>query len=206
MLPEATDLPEPGTWTIDPGHSTIGAVARHLMFTKVRGQFRTFEGAIHVEREIENSWAELEIDSASIDTGNPDRDGHLKSADFLDVERYPKLTFRSTHVERTGGNTLRVTGDLTIRDVTRSVDLDVTYEGLMPDPWGGTRAGFELSGKLDRDAFGMTWNVALETGGVLVSRDIEIESEVQAVRQVEDAERANEAETELSEDELRRSA
>jgi polyisoprenoid-binding protein YceI len=206
MLPEATDLPQPGTWTIDPGHSTIGAVARHLMFTKVRGQFRSFQGAIHVERDIEESRAELEIDAASIDTGNTDRDAHLKSADFLDVERYPKITFRSRQVERTGENTLRLTGDLTIRDVTQSIDLDVTYEGLMPDPWGGTRAGFELHGAIDREAFGMTWNVALETGGVLVSRDIDIEAEVQAVRQAADAERANEAETELSEEEIARSA
>jgi polyisoprenoid-binding protein YceI len=206
MLPEPTDLPEPGTWTIDPGHTTIGAIARHLMFTKVRGHFGSFQGAIHVDRTIEDSWAELEIDAASIDTGNADRDAHLKSADFLDVERFPKLTFRSTAVERTGGNTLRVTGDLTIRDRTQSVDLDVSYEGLMPDPWGGTRAGFELSGTIDREAFGMTWNVALETGGVLVSREIEIEAEVQAVRDVEDAERANEAETELDQREIRRSA
>jgi polyisoprenoid-binding protein YceI len=206
MLPEATDLPEPGTWTIDPGHSTIGAVARHLMFTKVRGQFRSFQGAIHVERNIEDSWADLEIDAASVDTGNADRDAHLKSADFLDVERYPRITFRSTQVERSGGNTLRVTGDLTIRDVTESVDLDVTYEGLMPDPWGGTRAGFELYGAIDREAFGMSWNVALETGGVLVSRNIDIEAEVQAVRQVEDAVRANEAERELGAEEIRRSA
>ncbi|MFL5736582.1 MAG: YceI family protein [Actinomycetota bacterium] len=206
MLPEATDLPEPGTWTIDSGHSTIGAVARHLMFTKVRGQFRSFQGAIHVERAIEDSRTELEIDTASIDTGNADRDAHLRSPDFLDVERYPKITFRSTQVERTGGNTLRVTGDLTIRDVTQSIDLDVTYEGLMADPWGGTRAGFELYGAIDREAFGMTWNVALETGGVLVSRNIDIEAEVQTVRQAADADRANEAETELSEEEIARSA
>jgi len=147
---------------------------------------------------VEDSSATLDIDAASIDTGNADRDAHLKSPDFLDVERYPKITFRSTHVERTGGNTLCVAGDLTIRGVTRSVDLGVTYEGLMPDPWGGTRAGFALEGTIDREAFDMTWNVTLETGGVLVSRKIDIEAEVQAVRQAEDMQRGNEAESEVS--------
>jgi polyisoprenoid-binding protein YceI len=199
MLSSARDLPGPGTWTLDQSHTLIGAVARHLMFTKVRGQFRSFRGAIHIEERIEESWAELDIEAASIDTGVPDRDTHLKSQDFLDVERYPKITFRSTRVERTGDNTLRVTGNLTIRDRTNSIDLDVTYEGLMPDPWGGTRAGFEIHGTLDREAFSMTWNVALETGGVLVSREIELEIEVQAVRDPEESQRADEAEAEIDE-------
>jgi polyisoprenoid-binding protein YceI len=203
MEPTARDLPQPGTWTLDPGHTVIGAVARHLMFTKVRGRFASFRGAIHIAPRIEDSWAELEIDAASIDTGVPDRDAHLKSPDFLDVEHYPTVTFRSTRVERTGESTLRMTGDLRIRDRANSVDLDVTYMGLMPDPWGGTRAGFEIRGTLDREAFDMTWNVPLETGGVLVSKEIEVEIEVQAVREPEEAERANEAETELHTDDVR---
>ena len=173
-------VPGAGTWNLDPSHSVIGAVARHLMVTKVRGHFGSFEGAIHVAERPEDSWAELRIEAASIDTGVEARDEHLRSADFLDVGRYPELTFRSTKVERTGENTLQVTGDLTIRDVTRPVVLEVTYEGLIADPWGGTRAGFTLSGELEREQFGMTWNVALESGGVLVGKKIQLEIEVQA--------------------------
>jgi polyisoprenoid-binding protein YceI len=191
------DLPAEGTWTIDPGHTTVGAVARHLMVTKVRGKFGVFEGAIHVAEKPEDSWAELTIDAASIDTGVPDRDTHLRSADFLDVEKYPTLTYRSTKVEHTGENTLRVTGDLTIRDVTRPVVLDVTYEGLAADPWGGTRAAFTATGEIEREQFGMTWNVALDKGGVLVSKRIQLDIETQAVRKVEAIEEATEAEAEV---------
>jgi polyisoprenoid-binding protein YceI len=175
-------MPAKGTWKLDPNHTVIGAVARHLMVTKVRGKFKLFEGAIHIEDTVEGSWAELEVDAASIDTGVQDRDNHLRSGDFLDVEHFPKITFRSTKVERTGENTLRVTGDLTIRDVTRSVALDVTYEGLVPDPWGGTRAGFSLSGVLQREDWGMTWNVALESGGLLVSKSVDLDIEAQAIQ------------------------
>jgi polyisoprenoid-binding protein YceI len=171
-----------GIWKLDPNHTVVGAVARHLMVTKVRGQFKVFEGAIHVEDTVEESWGELEIDAASIDTGVPDRDAHLRSADFLDVERYPKITYRSTKVERTGDTTLRVTGDITIHGITRPVVLDVTYEGLTPDPWGGTRAGFSASGQLEREQWGMTWNVPLEHGGVLVSKNIQLDIEAQAVK------------------------
>ena len=177
---ESLGGPAVGTWTLDPSHTVIGAVARHLMVTKVRGHFRSFEGAIHVAERPEDSWAELKIDAASIDTGVEGRDEHLRSPDFLDVARFPTLTYRSTKVERTGENTLRVTGDLTIRDVTRPVVLDVTYEGLSADPWGGTRAGFTINGELEREPFGMTWNVALESGGVLVSKSIQLEIEVEA--------------------------
>jgi polyisoprenoid-binding protein YceI len=172
--------PAIGTWRLDPSHTVIGAVARHLMVTKVRGRFTSFDGAIHVGERPESSWAEVQIDAASIETGNEQRDGHLRSPDFLDVERFPKLAFRSTVVERIGEDSLRVTGDLTIRDVTRPVTLDVTFDGVVADPWGGQRAGFTLRGEIDREAFGMTWNVALESGGVLVGRKIQLEIEVQA--------------------------
>jgi polyisoprenoid-binding protein YceI len=176
-----------GTWKLDRNHTVVGAVARHLMVTKVRGAFKVFEGAIHVGDSVQDSWAELDIDAASIDTGVEDRDNHLRSPDFLDVERFPKITFRSTHVEQTGPNTLRVTGDLTIRDVTRPVTLDVTYEGLVPDPWGGTRAGFTMTGALEREDWGMTWNVALESGGLLVSKKVDLEIEAQALQPKEEA-------------------
>jgi len=199
-------LPAPGTWVLDPGHTVVGAVARHLMVTKVRGQFRSFRGALHISETVEDSWAELEADADSIDTGNPDRDQHLKSADFLDVEHHPKVTFRSTKVNQTAPETLRVIGDLTIRGRTNPVDLRVRYLGMTPDPWGGTRAAFEIEGEIDREAYGMTWNVALETSGVLVSRTVQLEIEAQAVEQPQEAERANEAEANLGENELRQSA
>jgi polyisoprenoid-binding protein YceI len=180
-----TATPTVGTWTLDPSHSVIGAVARHLMVTKVRGRFTSFDGAIHVAERPEDSWAELRIDAASIETGNEQRDGHLRSPDFLDVERFPELSFRSGAVERTGADSLRVTGDLTIRDVTRPVVLEVTFDGVVSDPWGGQRAGFTLRGEIDREAYGMTWNMALESGGVLVSRKIQLEIEVEAALQAD---------------------
>jgi polyisoprenoid-binding protein YceI len=181
------EMPAKGTWKLDPSHTVIGAVARHLMVTKVRGKFTSFEGAIHIGDKPEESWAELSIDAASIDTGVEQRDEHLRSADFLDVEHSPKITFVSTNVERKGEDTLRVTGDLTIRGLTRSVTLDVTFEGVTPDPWGGTRAGFTISGVLHREDWDMSWNVALETGGVLVSRTVDLEIEAQAVKEPDEA-------------------
>jgi polyisoprenoid-binding protein YceI len=179
------EMPAKGTWRLDPNHTVIGAVARHLMVTKVRGKFTSFSGAVHIVDSPEDSWAELEVDAASIDTGVEQRDEHLRSADFLDVENHPKITFKSTLVEPKGGDTLRVTGDLSIRGVTRAVTLDVTFEGVSPDPWGGTRAGFTISGVLHREDWEMNWNVALETGGVLVSRTVELEIEAQAVKEPE---------------------
>jgi polyisoprenoid-binding protein YceI len=176
------DMPRKGTWNLDPNHTVVGAVARHLMVTKVRGAFKVFQGAIHVGDSVEDSWAELDIDASSIDTGVQDRDNHLRSADFLDVEHFPKITFRSSKVEQTGPNTLKVTGDLTIRDMTRPVDLDVTYEGVVPDPWGGTRAAFAIKGALEREDWGMTWNVVLESGGLLVSKRVDLEIEAQALQ------------------------
>jgi polyisoprenoid-binding protein YceI len=188
-------IPPKGEWKLDPNHTVIGAVARHLMVTKVRGKFDSFAGAVHIEDTPEESWAELEIDAASIDTGVEQRDEHLRSADFLDVANFPKLTFHSTSVEVTGENKLRVVGDLTIRGITRPVSLDVTFEGVSPDPWGGTRAGFTISGELVREDWDMTWNVPLETGGVLVSRTVQLEIEAQAVKEPDDVERAAEAES-----------
>lgn len=176
------EAPAAGTWEIDPVHSAVTFAARHLMVSKVRGGFRGFRGTLHVSDVPEQSWVEVEIDAASIDTGEAQRDAHLRSPDFLDAERFPALTFRGTEVERTGERTLRVRGDLTIRDVTRPVDLDVEYLGVVADPWGGTRAGFTASTEIDREDFGVTWNQLLEAGGVVVSRKIRIELEVEATR------------------------
>jgi polyisoprenoid-binding protein YceI len=198
--PDATErMPPKGTWKLDPNHTVIGAVARHLMVTKVRGRFTAFEGALHIADSPEDSWAELDIDAASIDTGVEQRDEHLRSADFLDVENHPRITFRSAQVKVTGEDKLRVTGDLTIRGFTRPVSLDVTYEGVSPDPWGGTRAGFTISGELRREDWDMTWNLPLEGGGVLVSKTVQLEIETQAVLEPEAIEQAAEAESQPEE-------
>lgn len=188
-------MPDKGTWKLDPNHTVIGAVARHLMVTKVRGKFDSFQGAVHIGDTPEESWAELDIEAASIDTGVQQRDDHLRSADFLDVENHGRIIFRSTSVKRTGDSTLAVTGDLTIRGITNPVTLDVTFEGVSPDPWGGTRVGFTVSGELRREDWDMSWNVPLETGGVLVSKTVDLEIEAQAVKEPDDIDEAAEAES-----------
>lgn len=174
-------------WTIDPAHTLVEFEARHMMLTKVRGRFADVSGELIVdEANPENSRVEVEIDARSIDTRSSDRDTHLRSEDFLDVERYPKVTFRSKRVEGAHaepGDEFQLIGDLTIRDQTREVVLDCRYEGQGTDPWGGTRAGFNATTKVDRRDWGLTWNQALETGGVLVSHELKVELEVQAVRQ-----------------------
>ena len=178
-----TEAVPAGEWSIDAGHTNVVFTARYMMLTKVRGRFSSFEGTIHVGDEAEGSWAEGTIQAASIDTNNPKRDDHLRSPDFLDVERFPTLSFRSTKVERAGDTSLRVTGDLTIKDVTRPVVLDVEYEGYTPrDLMSKARVAFTARTEIDREDFGITWNQALETGGVLVGPKIGIEMEIQAVR------------------------
>lgn len=175
-------LPEPGVWKIDPTHTTISAVARHLMVAKVRGYFRKFEGKIVVGDSPETSSVEVEIDAASIDTGVEDRDNHLRSADFLDVENHPKITFKSTRLERGEGSSFKLYGDLTMRGVTKEVVLDATYEGMTTDPWGGKRIAFSATTTLQRDDWGVSWNQALEAGGWLVSKTVAVEIEVEAVK------------------------
>jgi polyisoprenoid-binding protein YceI len=175
------EAPVAGTWEIDPAHSSMDFVARYLMVTKVRGHFSDYSGSLHVAERPEDSWAEVVIKAASIDTGNEQRDGHLRSPDFLDVEHYPEIRFRSTKIEVTGRTTLRVTGDLTIRDVTRPLVLEAEYGGVTRDPFGNTKAAFSASTEIDRDEFGAKWNVALETGGVLVGRQVKLELDVLAV-------------------------
>lgn len=173
-------LPASGTWKIDPVHSAVTFVARHMVVAKIRGRFNEFSGTFTVSDVPENSSLEVSIAAASIDTADATRDGHVRSPDFLNTEQFPTITYRSTKVERTGERTLRVTGDLTIRDVTRPMTLDVAYEGLYPYPGGGTRAGFSAVGEIDRDAFGVTWNMALEAGGWMVGKKVRIEIEVEA--------------------------
>jgi polyisoprenoid-binding protein YceI len=169
------------TWKIDPSHTTVEFVAKHMMITTVRGRFAEFEGTIVADEEnIGASSVEVTFKAASIDSRAEQRDGHLRSADFLDVENHPEVTFRSTRVEGSKER-FKVTGDLTIRGVTKPITLDATFEGTGKDPWGGTRSSFHATGTFDRRDYGLTWNVALETGGILVSNEIKIVIEAQAV-------------------------
>ncbi len=172
-----TDL-TPGSWTVDPAHSELGFVARHLMVSKVRGQFTDFSGIVTVGEDLASSSAEVTVAMGSIDTRSADRDGHLRSADFFDVENHPEMTFRSTSFD---GTTLE--GELTIKDVTKPVTLDVEFNGLATDPWGNTKAGFELTGTINRKDWGLEWNVALEGGGVLVGDKITLVIDVQLLKQ-----------------------
>lgn len=171
----------PGTWDIDRDHSNVEFVARHLL-SKVRGRFSEFSGVITVAPDPAGSRVEVTIDAASIDTNHADRDGHLRGTDFLDVERFPALTFVSTAVrERAEPGLYEVDGELTIRDVTRPVTLEAEFLGWSDDPWGGKRAGFSAATEIDREEFGANWNVVLETGGLLLSKTVRIELEVEAV-------------------------
>lgn len=171
-------------WKIDPAHSEIGFSVKHLMIANVRGHFGSVEGEISFdENDVEHSSVNVQIDAASIDTREPRRDEHLRSPDFFDVLRFPRLSFHSNRVQRTGDDRLRVSGELTIRDVSRQVVLDVRQEGRGQDPWGGERAAFTATTSIDRRDFGLTWNQALETGGVLVGNEIRITLEVEAIRQ-----------------------
>lgn len=179
---DGVEIPAPGTWEIDPAHTLVGFTVRHLMVAKVKGRFGAFAGTIRVGDEPDGSTVEVTIDAASIDTREEKRDAHLRSPDFLDVERHPTLRFVGTELERTGERTFRLPGELTIRGVTRPVVLDVEYQGLTADPWGNTRAVFSATTEIDREGFGLTWNQALETGGVLVGKQVKIELEIEAVR------------------------
>jgi len=173
-------------WSFDPSHSSIGFAVRHLMISKVRGQFGKWSGTFDYDAEDPTrSKLSVRIDAASIDTRDEKRDAHLRSPDFFDVEKFPELTFTSTRVERDGGDDFVVTGDLTIHGVTRSVQLKVEGLGRTRDPWGGERVGFSASTSVNRKDFGLHWNVALETGGVVVGEKVEIGIEIEAVRAVE---------------------
>ena len=180
---QGVQIPEAGTYVLDQGHTTVEFVGRHLMITKVRGRFTDFSGQIVIGDSPEQSSVEVTIDATSVNSGDDKRDDHLRSPDFLDVENYPTITFRSTGVEIGPDGTAKVTGDLSVKDVTRPVTLDVEFDGASPDPWGGQRLGFSASTEIDREAWGLTWNVALETGGVLVGRKIRLEFNVEAVKQ-----------------------
>ena len=179
------ELPLPGTWKIDPSHSEIQFFVRHMMIAKVRGRFREFEGTILIGERPEDSRVDVVIEAASIDTRDRTRDEHLRSADFLDVERYPELRFASTSVRPGEKDRWQMTGYLTVRGVTRAVVLDFEYDGAMVDPWGNLRAGFLATTEIDRENFDITWNQALEAGGLLVGKGVRIEIDVEAIRQTD---------------------
>jgi polyisoprenoid-binding protein YceI len=172
-----------GDYTIDVAHSRIGFIARHAMVTKVRGSFNDFEGWFHLDvDDPTKSSAKVIIKAKSIDTRNEQRDAHLRSNDFFAMDQYPEISFESTRVDRVDDTRFRLTGDLTIKDVTRPVTIDFEYMGAAIDPWGKVRIGFEGSTTVNRKDWGVNWNVALEAGGVLVSENVTLEFEIAAVK------------------------
>jgi polyisoprenoid-binding protein YceI len=185
MTATAQTAPATGSktaWKLDPAHTIVEFSAKHLMITTVKGRIPDVKGTIYIdEKNPMNSSVEATLNAASLDTRTEQRDQHLRSADFLEVEKYPEIKFRSTRIEGEG-ESFKVTGDLTIRDVTKPITLDVELEGRTKDPWGGERVGFSAKGKIDRRDFGLTWNQVLEAGGVVVGNDIKISLEVQAVK------------------------
>jgi polyisoprenoid-binding protein YceI len=175
-------LPPAGEYEIDPIHTGVSFVSKHMMLARVRGRFGVFSGTIHIDEQPERSRVEVEIDASSIDTNMQMRDDHLRSGDFLDLENHPTMVFKSTGLEITGERTFKLNGDLTIRGTTLPVDLDVEYEGVNVGLQKETRVGFTATGEIDREAYGMTWNQALESGGVLVGKKVRIELDIQAIR------------------------
>ena len=172
-----------GDYTIDPSHTTLGFTARHAMVTNVKGKFLDFTGTLHLDgSDPAKSTASLDVKMDSIDTGSPDRDGHLKSADFFKTDEFPTMTFRSTSAESLGGDDYRVTGDLEILGTTKPITIDLEFNGAAKDPFGNERVGFEGKAEILRSEFGLTWNAALETGGVLVSEKIKLNFDISAIK------------------------
>ena len=176
-----TELPIPGRWQIDPGHTELAFVGRHFMLTKVRGRFTGVSGAIQVAEEPGDSTAEVTIDMASVDSGSEARDEHLRSADFFDAAHHPRATFTG-HVAEWRGSCGLLVGELTLRGITRPITLQAEYLGYAADPWGGHRAVFTASGTINREDWGLTWNMPID-GGLLVSKEVRIEIDLEAVLQ-----------------------
>lgn len=170
-----------GSYTIDPSHTEIGFVARHAVVTKVRGKFLEFDGAFEVAENIADSSATVNIQVNSVTTGNDDRDGHLRTGDFFEVEKFPTISFRSTNVVAKG-DVLEITGDLTVKDTTKAVTIPFEYNGSVTDPWGNTRVGFEGETVVERKDWGLEWNVPLNAGGLLVSEKVTLRFDVSATK------------------------
>ncbi|MDJ0381980.1 YceI family protein [Streptomyces sp. G-G2] len=178
-----TELPPPGSWAIDPAHSSVGAVAQHLGISSVHGRFTAFTGRIEIApQEVSASRVAAVITAASIDTGNATRDGHLKSADFLDVETYPEIRYRSSALTPVGSDRWTVHGELTLHGVVRPVDLDLAYLGTGADPWGGTRAAFRATAELRREDFAMNYNQVIQAGIAAIGTTLKVELDIQAVQ------------------------
>ncbi|HEY7484178.1 MAG TPA: YceI family protein [Streptosporangiaceae bacterium] len=175
------ELPDATEWKVDAGHAEVGFVGRHFMITKVRGRFTNVEASVHIAERPEDSTVEAVIDMTSVHTGDKTRDDHLRSPDFFDVENHPRATFRSTAVSW-DATTGTMTGDLTIKEVTHPVTLDVEYLGYAHDPWGNDRAVFSAHGKVNREDWGLTWNLPLDSGGLLVSKEIDLVIEIETIR------------------------
>ncbi|MFD4132953.1 YceI family protein [Streptomyces goshikiensis] len=173
-----------GDYVIDASHSSIGFTVRHAMVTNVRGSFADHEGTLHLDgSDPSHSTASIDVKIASVDTGVADRDGHLRSGDFFDAEAFPLMSFRSTHAAQLGGDAYRITGDLTIKDVTRPLSIDLEFNGSATDGYGNERVGFEGSAEILRSDWGLTWNAALETGGVMVSDKVKLTFDISAIKQ-----------------------
>ncbi|WP_330298755.1 YceI family protein [Streptomyces sp. NBC_00503] len=172
-----------GDYVIDPAHTSIGFTVRHAMVTNVRGTFSDHEGTLHLDgSDPARSTAVIDVKIASVDTGIADRDGHLRSGDFFDAETFPLMTFRSTSAAQTGGDTYRIDGELTIKDVTRPLSIDLEFNGSATDVYGNERVGFEGSAEILRSDWGLTWNAALETGGVMVSDKVKLTFDISAIK------------------------
>jgi polyisoprenoid-binding protein YceI len=179
---DGLQVPSPGTFALDTSHSQIGFTVRHMMIAKVRGHFSATEGTLVVAEDPTASTVTITASTGSIDTRDEGRDGHLKSPDFLDAEQYPTITFTGTGITDEGGGTFALVGDLTVHGVTKPLQLEVEYNGVGQDPWGNQRIGFTAKGEVNREDFGLTWNQALETGGVLVGKEAKIEIDAEFVR------------------------
>ena len=171
-------------WEIDPAHSEATFSVRYAMFSTVRGHFNVVSGQLHIDdQNPANSWVNAQADAASVDTHDERRDGHLKTPDFFDVAQYPTITFKSSNVEHVSGSDYKVTGDLTMHGVTKQITLNAEYSGQGKDAYGMLRAGISVKGKINREDWGLTWNAAIEAGGVLVSKDVNIEIDLSAINQ-----------------------
>jgi polyisoprenoid-binding protein YceI len=180
---DGAEVPVAGTYVLDVAHSSIGFSVRHLMVSKTKGRFDDFAGTVTIADDPLDSSVAVEIQVASVDTRDETRDEHLRSPDFFDAEAFPTITYRSTSVTPAGRGTWTVEGELSVRGVSHAVPLTVSFEGGARDPWGGARVGFTAHAELDREAFGLTWNQALETGGVLVGKQVKIDIEAEAIQQ-----------------------
>jgi polyisoprenoid-binding protein YceI len=171
-------------WTFDKSHTTIGFEVTHLVISTVDGKFRSFDGTVTTKGDsFDGAQVDFTADVASISTENEKRDNHLKSDDFFNAEKYPKMTFKGTSMKKTGKNTFKLTGDLTIRDKTKNITLDVVHNGTITDPWGNTKAGFKLSGKINRFDFDLKWNTVMEAGGAVVSKEVRFNINIELQKQ-----------------------